>query len=369
MGATQTARAIQGFNSTHGGKKVWNDDEIAARPGRLLRVEGLLRAVTEEFHRQDDTDTNPEFSVRLLLRQATSWHQQHDHAQQRVRFFILKLAKFRREYKKTWQRFPDFDQAEYQAALPRRFVTCSPLEIAARTARTAAIAEGKTAQLAQKAYGDCEEIDDDLTFDEWRQAIVDFDEEWQEQRGTGPPTSTDNNNARQRVQALFDGHHALTMNMAVGLAGAPEPPPRRTGRTGRSARQVAAPVVPPQGAGSASDTGQRGHAAGASAAAANTAIVAAVAANKTATKEHYRAQAKRMVAAVTAAATKQAATQQAEVDAAAAANAALRQRAPTSRPQAWAPWRTSSARATGGWSTSRTKYTSCKHVTRRPRPT
>jgi hypothetical protein len=114
--------------------------------------------------------------------------------------------------------------------------------------------------------------------------------------------------------------------MATGLTGAPEPPPRRAGRTGRSSRQVAAPVVPPQGAGFASDTGQHGHAASASATAANTAVVAAVAAHKTATKEHYRAQAKRMVAAVTAAATKQAAAQQAEMDAAAAANAALRQR-------------------------------------------
>ena len=326
MGATQIARALQGFNSSKAGSKVWTDEEQAARPGRLLRVEGLLRAVTEEFHRQDDTDADPEFVVRLLLRQAASWHQQHVHAQQRVRFFILKLAKFRRDYKKTWQRFPDFDMAEYQAALPRRFATFSPLEISARTARTAAIAAGQNAQAAQKAYDDCEDINDDLTFDEWRQAIVDFDEEWQEQRGTGPPTSTDNNNARQRVQALFDSHHALTANMAIGLAGATEPPPRRAGRTGRSARQVAAPVVPPQGAGSASDTGQRGHAAGASAAAANTAIVAAVAANKTATKEHYRAQAKRIVAAVTAAAAKQAATQQAETDAAVAANAALRQR-------------------------------------------
>ena len=136
MGATQIARALQGFNSSKAGSKVWNDEEMAARPGRLLRVEGLLRAVTEEFHRQDDTDADPEFVVRLLLRQAASWHQQHVHAQQRVRFFILKLAKFRRDYKKTWQRFPDFDMAEYQAALPRRFATFSPLEISARTART-----------------------------------------------------------------------------------------------------------------------------------------------------------------------------------------------------------------------------------------
>ena len=103
-----------------------------------------------------------------------------------MRFFILKLAKFRREFKQTWQAFPDFDQAEYQAALPRRFMTCSPLEIAARTARTKAIAEKKTVLQAQKAYDDCEDIDPHLTFDEWRQAIIDFDEEWQEQRGTDP---------------------------------------------------------------------------------------------------------------------------------------------------------------------------------------
>ena len=97
-----------------------------------------------------------------------------------------------------------------------------------RTAYAKAIATNKTELQAQKAYDDCEDIEEDLTFDEWRHAIVDFDEEWQEQRGVGPPTSADNSSARLRVQALFDNHHALAANMAIGLTGAPEPPPRAT---------------------------------------------------------------------------------------------------------------------------------------------
>ena len=48
MGNSQTTWAIQGFNSTCGGKKIWTKEEIAARPGRLLRVEALLRALIEE---------------------------------------------------------------------------------------------------------------------------------------------------------------------------------------------------------------------------------------------------------------------------------------------------------------------------------
>ena len=70
QGVTQIARAAQGLNSTKCGELLWTEGDIAARPGRLLRVEALLRALIGEFHRQDDTDIDPEFSVRLLLRQA-----------------------------------------------------------------------------------------------------------------------------------------------------------------------------------------------------------------------------------------------------------------------------------------------------------
>ena len=98
---------------------------------------------------------------------------------------------------------------------------------------------------AQRAYGDCFEASDDLTFDQWRHAIIEHDEEWHAGRGAGPSTSADNQDAKRRVQALFDHHDTLATNMATGLTDAPAPPPRRAGCTGRSARHVAAPVAPP----------------------------------------------------------------------------------------------------------------------------
>ena len=162
------------------GELEWSEDEITARPGRLLRVEALLRALVEEFHRQDDTDIDPEFSVRLLLRQAVDWHRRQVNAQQRVRFYLLKLAKTRRMFKQKWGELPSFDPAAYRAALPQRFAGCPPLEVAKRVARGSAISEGKSDAVARQAHIDCTEVpggDDTVTFEDWGQAIIEYDEE------------------------------------------------------------------------------------------------------------------------------------------------------------------------------------------------
>ena len=55
-----------------------------------------------------------------------------------------------------------------------------------------AIAEGKTEAQAQAAYAACEDVDEDISFDEWRKAIIEFDAAWHSARGPGGliPTHT-----------------------------------------------------------------------------------------------------------------------------------------------------------------------------------
>lgn len=164
-------------DSNKRGELVWSANKVKARPGRLLRVEALLRALIEQLHRQDGREVDPEFGIRLLLRQAADWYRRSDNAQQRVRFFLLAFSKMRREHKQLWSLDPSSEPAEYCAALPIRFSSCSPLEISKRSARL-------------------QEIDEDITFDKWRKAIIEFDEEWHTQLARLGTVLR----ARQRVQ-------------------------------------------------------------------------------------------------------------------------------------------------------------------------